>query len=83
MSTTAFEAGGTLTADIHVGRDNGIGIFHLLDADKKLPTEEVPDGVDPTAWNSQESDEYEKALGALTKVWGIFPRSNGACYVSV
>ena len=77
IDTTAFEAGGTLTADIRVGRDNGIGIFHLLDGDKKLPTEEAPDGIDPEAWNDQDSDEYEKALGALAKVWGIFPGETG------
>lgn len=53
------------------------GIFHLLDGDKKLPTEKVPDGIDPTEWNSQENDEYKKALGALTRVWGIFPGESG------
>ena len=77
IDTTAFEDGGTLTIDIHVGRDNAIGIFHLLDGDKKLPTEKVPDGVDPEAWNSQNSDEYRKALEALTRVWGIFPGQTG------
>ena len=77
IDATAFEAGGTLTIDIQVGRDNGIGIFHLLDGDKKLPTERVPDGIDPEAWNSQESDEYKKALDALTRVWGIFPGQTG------
>ena len=77
IDATAFKEGGTLTAEIQVGRDNGIGIFHLLDGDKKLPTKEAPDGVDPEKWNSQESDEYEKALGALTKVWGIFPGQSG------
>ncbi len=77
IDARAFEAGGALTIDIQVGRDNGIGIFHLLDGDKKLPTEEVPDGIDPEKWNSQESDEYEEALGALAKVWGIFPSQSG------
>ncbi len=77
IDARAFEAGGALTIDIQVGRDNGIGIFHLLDGAKKLPTEEVPDGIDPEKWNSQESDAYEKALGALAKVWGIFPSQNG------
>ena len=77
IDTTAFEAGGTLTADIHVGRDDGIGIFHLLDGDKKLPTEKPPDGIDPEVWNDQDSDEYEKALDALTKVRGIFPGETG------
>ena len=53
IDTTAFEDGGTLTIDIKVGRDDAIGIFHLLDGDRKLPTEKVPDGIDPEAWNSQ------------------------------
>lgn len=77
IDTTAFKEGGTLTINIHVGRDQAIGIFHLLDGDKKLPTEKVPDGIDPEAWNSQNSDEYRKALGALTRVWGIFPGQIG------
>ena len=77
IDATAFEDGGTLTIDIHVGRDEAIGIFHLLDGDKKLPTEKVPDGIDPETWNSQESNEYEKALDALTRVWGIFPGQTG------
>ena len=77
IDATAFKEGGTLTAEIQVGRDNGIGIFHLLDGDKKLPTEKVPDGIDPEAWNSQNSEEYRKALGALTRVWGIFPGQIG------
>ena len=77
IDTTAFEEGGTLTADIQVGRDEGIGIFHLLDGDKKLPTEKAPDGIDSEEWNSQGSDEYKKALDALTRVWGIFPGETG------
>ncbi len=77
IDATAFEDGGTFTANIQVGRDSGIGIFHLLDGDKKLPTEEVPDGIDPETWNSQRSDEYRKALDALTRVWGIFPDETG------
>ena len=77
IDATAFKNGGTLTIDIQVGRDNGIGIFFLLNGDKKLPTMEAPDGIDPEAWNSQQSDAYEKALGALTKVWGIFPGQSG------
>ena len=77
IDTTAFEDGGTLTIDIQVGRDDAIGIFHLLDGDKKLPTEKVPDGIDPSEWHNQQSDEYKKALGALTRVWGIFPGQTG------
>lgn len=77
IDALAYEKGGTLTIDIQVGRDDAIGIFHLLDGDKKLPTENVPDGIDSAEWNSQESDEYEKALEALTKIWGIFPGEAG------
>ena len=77
IDATAFENGGTLTIDIQVGRDDAVGIFHLLDGDKKLPMEKVPDGIDPAAWNSQESDAYKKALDALARVWGIFPGQTG------
>ena len=37
----------------------------------------MPDGIDPEAWNSQESEEYKKALDALTRVWDIFPNRTG------
>lgn len=77
IDTTAFQNGGTLTIDINVGKDNAIGIFQLLDGSKKLPTENVPDGVDPEAWNNQDSEEYMKAFDALAKVWGIFPGQTG------
>ncbi len=77
IDATAFEGGGTLTVNIQVGRDNAIGIFHLLDGDKKLPTEKAPDDINSEEWNDQESDEYKKALGALTRVWGIFPGESG------
>ncbi len=77
IDTTAFENGGTLTIDIQIGRDEAIGTFHLLNGDKKLPTEKAPDGIDPEKWNSQRSDEYEKALDALTRIWGIFPGESG------
>ena len=77
IDASAYEKGGTLTIDIQVGRDEAIGIFHLLDGDKKLPTENVPDGIVSAEWHSQESDEYENALSALTKIWGIFPGESG------
>ena len=77
IDTTAFEDGGILTIDIQVGRDEAIGSFHLLDGDKKLPTEKVPDGIDSAEWNSEENDEYKKPLDALTRVWGIFPGKTG------
>ncbi len=73
IDTTAFETGGTLTIDIQVGKDKGIGIFYLLDGDKILPSETPPDGIDPDVWNDQQSDEYKNAIDALTKYWGIFP----------
>ncbi len=77
IDTTAFEKGGRLTIDIHVGRDKGIGIFYLFDGDKKLPREKQTDRTDTAAGNSQESDEYEKERYALTNVWGIFPDHTG------
>ena len=44
---------------------------------KNYRRKKLPDGIDPEEWNSQESDEYEKALDALAKVWGIFPGETG------
>lgn len=77
IDASAFKNGGTLNIELQVGRDKAIGIFHLLDGEKKLPSVEPPDGVDAVEWNSQESDEYKKALGALTQCWGVFPGETG------
>lgn len=77
IDTTAYNEGGTLTVDICVGRDDAIGLFYLLDGDKKIPTEKVPGGIDPNDWHNQMNDEYEKALGALAKCWGVFPDHTG------
>lgn len=77
IDAVAFKNGGTLTIDIQVGRDDAIGLFHLLDGDKKLPSTEPPEGIAPHEWYDQQSDEYEKALGALTKYQGIFPGKTG------
>ena len=77
IDTTAFSDGGTLTIDIKVGRDDAIGLFFLLNGDKKLPTEKVPEGIDPSEWHSQESDAYKKALDPLAQCWGIFPGQTG------
>lgn len=77
IDTTAFNGGGTLTVEIRVGRDDAIGLFYLLDGDKKIPTEIVPEGIDPTKWHSQESDEFQKSLDALVQSWGIFPGKTG------
>ncbi len=73
IDTTAFEDGGTLTIDIHVGTDNAKGTFHLFDGDKALPTEKAPDGIDADVWNSQQGADYVKALNALATVWHIDP----------
>ncbi len=73
INTTAFENGGTLIIDFQVGRDDAVGLFFLLDGNRKIPSEKVPEGIDPAAWHSQESDEYEKALDALAYCWGVFP----------
>ena len=77
INTTAFENGGTLFIDIQVGRDDAIGLFHLVDGGKKLPTENVPEGIDPVKWHNQYSNESENALDALTSCWGIFPGQSG------
>ena len=77
MDATEYKNGGTLTIEIEVGRDDAIGIFHLLDGDRKLPSVEPPDGIVPDEWYNQESDEYKRALGALTQCWGIFPGETG------
>ena len=73
INTTAFENGGTLIIDFQVGRDDAIGLFFLLDGNRKIPSEKVPEGIDPAEWHSQESDEFEKSLDALAYCWGVFP----------
>ena len=73
IDTTAFEDGGTLTIDIHVGTDDAKGKFHLFDGDKELPTEKAPDGIDAEVWNSQQGAAYVKTLDALATVWNIDP----------
>ena len=83
IDTTAFEEGGTLTADIQVGRDEGIGIFHLLDGDKKLPTEKAPDGIDPEAWNSQEAMNTRRHLTHLPKSGVYSPVKLGILRISL
>ena len=77
INTTAFENGGTLIIDLRVGRDDAIGLFHLLDGCKKLPTENVPEGIDPVKWHNQYSNESKNAIDALTSCRGIFPRQSG------
>ena len=69
----AFGDGGTLIIEIQAGRDNAVGLFFLLDGNKKIPNENVPDGIDPDVWHSQESDEYLKVLDPLKFYWGLFP----------
>ena len=77
IDATAYQNGGTLNIEIEVGRDDAIGIFHLLDGNKKLPSVEPSADIDAEEWYNQQSDGYEKALGALTQCWGIFPGEAG------
>lgn len=77
IDTTAFEKGGSLTIDFKVGRDDAIGLFYLLDGDRKIPTEKVPEGIDSTIWHDQHSEESKNALAPLASCWGIFPNETG------
>ena len=77
INTTAFEKGGTLIIDIQLGRDDAIGLFYLLDGDRKIPSEKVPEGIDQKEWHNQYSDESKNALDALAQCWGIFPNETG------
>ena len=49
IDTTAFEDGGTLIIDIHVGNAGIFGSFDLFDGDTELPTEGYPDAL-TSAW---------------------------------
>ncbi len=73
IDTKAFRDGGTLNIEIQAGRDSAVGLFFLLDGNKKIPNENVPDGIDPDVWHSQQSDEYLKVLDPLKFYWGLFP----------
>lgn len=77
IDTTEFENGGKINIELRVGRGKAIGIFHLLTGEKKLPSVEPPDGVDPDEWYNQQSSKYKKAIGALTQCWGVFPDQTG------
>ena len=50
IDTTAFENGGTLSIDIHVGSADTFGSFDLFDGDTELPTEGYPTGALTSAW---------------------------------
>lgn len=77
IDTIAFPNGGTLSIDFKVGRDDAIGLFFLLDGDKKIPTEKVSEGIEPAVWHNQDSDEFKDALNPLAQAWGIFPKQTG------
>lgn len=77
IDTIAYQKGGTLIIDIQVGRDDAIGLFFLLEGDRKIPTEKVPEGMDPAAWHDQYSEESKNKLDPLTSCWGIFPNETG------
>ena len=50
IDATAFEAGGTLIIDVHVGSANISGSFDLFDGDTELPTEGYPDAALTSMW---------------------------------
>ena len=49
IDTTAFEDGGTLIIDVHVGNAGISGSFDLFDGDTELPTEGYPEAL-TSAW---------------------------------
>ena len=49
IDTTAFEDGGTLIIDVHVGNAGIFGSFDLFDGNTELPTEGYPDAL-TSAW---------------------------------
>ena len=50
IGTTAFEGGGTLIIDIHVGSADLSGSFDLFDGDAELPTEGYPTDALSSMW---------------------------------
>lgn len=50
IDATAFEGGGTLIIDVHVGSANISGSFDLFDGDTELPTEGYPDAALTSMW---------------------------------
>ena len=55
IDTTAFEDGGTLLIDIHVGNADTAGSFDLFDGDAELPTEGYPTDALTSAWGIRPS----------------------------
>ena len=49
IDTTAFENGGTLIIDIHIGSADASGSFDLFDSETEFPTEGIPDAL-VSAW---------------------------------
>ena len=77
IDTTAFEDGGTLTIDIQVGRDDAIGIFHLLDGDKKLPRKRSLMALIPKNGTVSKVMNIRNHLTHLPESGGIFPGQTG------
>ncbi len=50
IDATAFEGGGTLIIDVHVGSVDISGSFDLFDGDTELPTEGYPDAALTSMW---------------------------------
>ena len=59
IDTTAFEEGGTLIIDIHVGSADVSGSFDLFDSDTKLPTEGYPTGALASMWGIRPTESGE------------------------
>ena len=55
IDATAFEDGGTLIIDIHVGSADTSGTFDLFDDDTELPTEGYPTDALTSAWGIRPS----------------------------
>ena len=82
IDTTAFENGGTLTIDIHVGRAALVGSFDLF-SDGELPTEATPQDALAQAWGIQPSEtgtltyRFEKGLVFQLRATGGWVNQKG------
>jgi len=72
IDTTAFEDGGTLIIDIHVGNADISGSFDLFGGDTELPTEGYPHDAFTSAWGIRPSEagkiRHRFARGSVFKL---------------
>ena len=73
IDATAFEGGGTLTANIQVGRDNGIGIFHLLNGDKNSRQKKYLMALIPQNGTAKKAMNIRRHLAHLPESGGYSP----------